>query len=238
MFAAGTSFGMFAGGGGDDGGGARLATLDRLIDPPNPVPPQGLSGNLQLDDVGITGNIAAGPVEDTSHPQVSIGAVVTKTGKSPDGSSIAVIEPAWTAYIDALRKDPQALYVLDDQQWEEMLAAYYVKAGFAVELTPRSGDFGRDVIATMHGLVTVRILGQMRAKKAHRIVTAENVASLLHCLAVDPKATHAVFSTTARFAPKITTDPRIAPYLGGRLELMDGDALRARLLGLGVPPKS
>jgi len=54
---------------------------------------------------------------------------------------------------------------LTPEQWEEMIAGAYHRAGYEVILTPRSGDYGRDVIATTKGVGAVRILGSMKAYK-------------------------------------------------------------------------
>jgi hypothetical protein len=62
---------------------------------------------------------------------------------------------------------------------EEMIAAAYDKAGFdEVILTPRSGDLGRDIIASRKDWGRVRFIDQVKAYKPGHLVTAEEVRAL------------------------------------------------------------
>lgn len=230
----------FAGGGGadhsegyaDDLYSARLGTLDSLralyegsaspAAPPAPSPPSVATLEGQLDDT--TSEPAAPPVIWT------LQAIVEKTSRGPEGYGIEVIEPAWNFYLDAIARDPAGMQSLNADQWEQMLAAYYTKEGYNVILTPRSGDQGRDLIAEKPGRYVVRILEQMKAYRPDLTVTAEEVAGFMHTLNSDRRATHGIISTTAKFAPRIMNDARIAPHVGGRLTLVDGTTLRANLL--------
>ena len=52
------------------------------------------------------------------------------------------------------------------EKWEEMIAGAYSRAGFdEVILTPRSGDYGRDVIAIRKGIGCIKIIGSVKAYK-------------------------------------------------------------------------
>lgn len=166
-------------------------------------------------------------------PVMCLKAIVSRVGSDEDGSIIRVLAPAWNRIAELVRKDPDELFQLSPTQWEELVAASYDKAGFdEVILTPRSGDFGRDVIATKHGWGTVRIIDQVKAYKAGHVVTANDVRALLGVLHGDPKATKAVMTTTSSFAPKILEDPYISPFCPYRLELVDGEQLFSRLKDL------
>lgn len=79
------------------------------------------------------------------------------------------------------------------------------------------------------------LLGQMKANRAGKIITADNVSGFIHVLSTDRAATPGVFTTTASFAPRIRADPRVAPYLGARPQLMDGPALRTALIACWRP---
>ena len=51
-------------------------------------------------------------------------------------------------------------------------------------ITPRSGDYGRDVIATKRGIGRVRVIDQVKAYRPGNLVTANDVralAGVLHC---------------------------------------------------------
>jgi restriction system protein len=161
-------------------------------------------------------------------------AIVDRVHPVEEGFVIKTMEPAWLEISDALAKNPNALSELTPQQWEELIAASYDKAGFdEVVLTPRSGDFGRDVIAVRKGWGSIRIIDQVKALSPGRVVTANEVRALLGVLGAGRNATKGVVTTTSTFAPRISVDPFIAPYLPYRLELVDGQALNERLLLLG-----
>ena len=119
---------------------------------------------------------------------------------------------------------------IDPRKWEEMLAAWYSVAGFdEITLTPRSGDLGRDLIAVKRDIVTVRVIDQVKAYRPGHLVTANDVRALLGILQADHGATKGYVTTTSDFAPKIKKDKIIAPFVPFRLELINKDALLARL---------
>jgi restriction system protein len=107
------------------------------------------------------------------------------------------------------------------------------KSGFDhVTLTPRSGDYGRDVIAVKKGIGTIRIIDQVKAYKPGHLVDANDVRALVGVLQGDG-ASKAFFTTTSDFAPKLSKDPLITPFIPSRLELINGQNLLKRLLELG-----
>ncbi len=95
-------------------------------------------------------------------------------------------------------------------------------------LTPRSGDFGRDIIAVKHGVGTVRVIDQMKAYGPNHLVTANDVRALLGVLQGD-KASKGFLTTTSDFAPKLRDDILIKPFMPARVELINGKMLLARL---------
>jgi len=167
---------------------------------------------------------------------IVIKAIVTREVQVEDGFVIRTLEPAWLQVLDALHRNPNALHELTPQQLEELIAASYDKAGYdEVILTPRSGDRGRDVIATRRGWGSVRIVDQVKCYKPGNRVTADEVRSLIGVLHSDRNATKGVVTTTSSFAPGISSDPTIQPFVPNRLELVSGIDLRERLLGPGTP---
>ena len=169
---------------------------------------------------------------------VIIQAIVERVGSSEDGSLIETLEPAWREITRLLESDPAALFALSPRQLEELVAASYDRAGYdEVVLTPRSGDFGRDVIATKRGWGSVRIIDQVKAYSAEHRVTANDVRALLGVLSGDPRATKGIVTTTSTFAPRLKDDPFVAPFVPYRLELVDGAALSSRLLELAHKPR-
>lgn len=165
---------------------------------------------------------------------IIIQAIVSREIETNDGFLITALEPAWRQIVDALTKNPNVLTELTPLQWEELIAASYDRAGFdEVILTPRSGDYGRDVIAVRKGWGSVRIIDQVKAYKQGHLVTANDVRALLGVLQADRNATKGIVTTTSSFAPGISTDPFIAPFIPYRLELVNGEELKQRLIQLG-----
>jgi restriction system protein len=174
-----------------------------------------------------------------ANPNVLIQAAVEYQGKVPEGDLIVVVWPAFQTVVELLQKDPDALFKIEDRKMEELVAASYKAAGFDdVVLTPRSGDFGIDVRATKRGLLTVRIIDQVKRFAPNRTVDANDVRALLHVLNDDRSVSKGFVTTTANFAPKIHEDPHIAPYLPTRLELVNGQSFRDRLARIAAGEKA
>ena len=104
-----------------------------------------------------------------------------------------------------------------------------------VVLTPRSGDHGRDVIATKHGFCSIRCIESVKRYTPGKVVTAEDLRSLGFAMLADPKVNKGIVSTTWDFAPKIEDDPNIKSLLPHRLELVNRDALIERFKAWGKP---
>lgn len=173
------------------------------------------------------------PDWNDAFPHVLVKYLVESISRSPEGSHIKLIAPAWKALNAALLRDPDALFHLNSRQLEELVAASYDQAGFdEVILTPRSGDFGRDVIASKGGWGSIRIIDQVKAFSREHLVDANDVRALLGVLQSDRGATKGIVTTTSDFAPRIVTDPFISPFLPFRLELVNGSNLRNRILSL------
>jgi restriction system protein len=163
-------------------------------------------------------------------PDLLLQAVIVPGNHVSDGRIIESVAPAWLEIARLMQRDPSAIYQIDDRKWEEIIAGAYKKAGFEeVILTPRSGDFGRDVIAVKYGLCTVRVVDQVKAYKPGHLVTANDVRALVGVLLSDRAATHGLVTTTSDFAPRIRDDPSIQPHLPNRLQLINGSELLKRL---------
>jgi restriction system protein len=113
---------------------------------------------------------------------------------------------------------------LDPRQFEELIAGAYEEHGCdEVILTPRSGDRGRDVIATSRMFGTVRIVDQVKLYAPHRVVEADDVRALYGVVALDQGASKGIVTTTSIFAPGVYEEfKRLIP---GRISLRDGAAL-------------
>jgi restriction system protein len=156
-------------------------------------------------------------------------AVVVPGVKTDEGQLIEAVALPWFEIIAALSRNPSLAYQIKDRKWEEIIAGAYQRAGFdEVTLTPRSGDFGRDVIAVKRGLGTVRIIDQVKAYGPSHLVTADDVRALLGVLQGD-KASKGFLTTTSDFAPKLRDDILLKPFMPAQLELINGKMLLARL---------
>lgn len=148
------------------------------------------------------------------------------------GTIVTASTVAWSAIYNAIKKDPAALYEFarNPRAFEEFLAATYDRAGWdEVTLTPRSNDGGRDVIAVKRGFCTIRILDQAKAYSPHHLVTHDDVRAMLGVLQLDSNSSKGVITTTSDFQPKIRTNAEIQRFMPYRLELKNGDDLRAWL---------
>ena len=150
--------------------------------------------------------------------------------KSLQGQIIVAVAPVWFEIAKMIEKDRSLMYQIAPRKWEELIAGWYEAYGFdEVILTPPSGDLGRDVIAVKRGVLSVRIIDQVKAYAPGRLVPANDVRALLGVLGSDRAATKGLVTTTSDFAPKIETDELISPYLPTRLELVNGTELVRRL---------
>jgi restriction system protein len=158
--------------------------------------------------------------------------VVLAGSKTSEGKLIEAVAFPWFDIIDLLKRDPQIAFQIPPEKWEEIVAGAYRKAGFEeVILTPRSGDCGRDAIATKWGLGSIRVIDQVKAYGPNHLVTADDVRALLGVLKAD-RASKGFLTTTSSFAPRLRDDILLAPYLGPSLELVDGTQLITRLAEL------
>lgn len=174
-----------------------------------------------------------GIVRSSTNPQLSFGAILDYSGSVPDGSLITALYHPWRAIVNELSRDWSLAYKIPPRRWEEVIAGAFEQAGYdEVILTPRSGDFGRDIIATRKGVGCVRILGSVKAYAPTNRVGQDDVRALAGVLYGDLNASKGIMMTTSSFAPLISTDPFISPLIPFRLELMDGKELRSWLINL------
>jgi restriction system protein len=100
-------------------------------------------------------------------------------------------------------------------------------------LTERRRNAGRDVIATKHGIATIRVIDQVKAYGPGHLVTANDVRALLGVVDADG-ASKGFLTTTSDFAPRLRQDPLMKKHIGSQLELVNGTQLLARIKELGA----
>lgn len=160
--------------------------------------------------------------------------IIVPGGNTPEGRLVEAVAPAWLEIIELLTRRPGAAYEISPRKWEELIAGAYTRAGFEeVTLTPWSGDHGRDVIAVKRGLGQVRVIDQVKAYKPGHLVTADDVRALMGVLHTDGAA-KGFLTTTSDFAPRLSDDPLIRPFMPSRLELINGVRLLERLKELAM----
>jgi restriction system protein len=159
-------------------------------------------------------------------PEITLKALLKFGDATEEGALVQAVALPWFSILECIRRDPRAAYEIDPRAWEEIIAGAYRRAGFdEVILTPRSGDKGRDVVATKNGVGSIRIFDQVKAYKPGHVVTAEEVRAMLGVITGAGNVSKGVISTTSMFAPHVSEDEYIRPFLPYRLELKPRDVL-------------
>ena len=161
------------------------------------------------------------------YPDVLLQAAVTILGdRIAEGQIVEGVSLAWFEIISHIESDPDFLFKIPARRVEEIVAGAYERAGWEVILTPRSGDRGRDVIATRSGVISIRIVDQIKVYRLGHLITADEVRSMLGVLHIDRNVSKGLVTTTGRFAPGIEKDRGIIAFMPYRLNLKNGDQLR------------
>jgi restriction system protein len=152
--------------------------------------------------------------------------VLTFGGSHAEGQLVAAAADPWFAIIRMMQRDPQAVFQIGWRELEEIVGGAWRQAGFdEVILTPRSGDRGRDVIATRRGVGSIRLFDQVKTYSADRVVTAEEVQTMLGVISSHGNVSKGIITTTSEFAPRLMDDPDIKRLIPFRLELKPRDVL-------------
>ena len=171
-----------------------------------------------------------------NYPDILLQAELVNLGASTsDGRLVTGVSVAWFEIIRQLATDSNLLFQIPPRKLEELIAGAYERAGFTeVILTPRSGDLGRDIIATKPGFYSIRIIDQVKAYRPGHRVSADEVRALLGVLSADQNASKGLVTTTSEFAPKISEDRLLKPFMPHRLELKNGKQLTQWLIGISA----
>lgn len=166
-------------------------------------------------------------------PEIIIKALLKFSDRTAEGILVQAVALPWFEIMNLIRRDPHAMYKIDPRAWEEIIAGAYKRAGFdEVTLTPRSGDKGRDVVATKKGCGSICIFDQVKAYKPGHVVTAEEVRAMLGVITGAQNVSKGIITTTSTFAPRILNDDYIKAFIPYRLELKPRDILLPWLDGL------
>jgi restriction system protein len=165
-------------------------------------------------------------------PSLTLKALLIPGNSTQEGVLIEAVGVPWFDMLERFSRDPNSIYEIDPRTWEEIIAGAYKRDGWEVELTPRSADKGRDVVATRKGIGSIRIFDQVKAYRRGNLVTAEEVRAMLGVITGAQNVSKGIITTTSGFAPRIMDDAYIASNIPFRIELKDRDALLPWLDGL------
>ncbi len=195
----------------------------------------------QQDALALIDSVVVEKADGAAQPSVYTGlllqtAVIADRGVD-NGRLVHAVALPWFDLIRAIEKDHNLAFQIPPETWEEIVAGAYKADGWdEVIVTRRSGDYGRDVIATKRGFGTVRVIDQVKAYGLGNLVTANDARALLGVLQGDP-ASKGFLTTTSDFAPRLADDPLIKPWLGSKLELVNGERLFDMLADIAARKK-
>jgi restriction system protein len=169
-------------------------------------------------------------------PPILLQIVLELGDRTDEGQYVRAVAAPWFEIIRLMLRDERLIHELDPRKWEELVAGAWEREGYAVILTPRSGDGGRDVIATLSHGTRVRLIDQVKRYRPDRRVTAHDVRAMIGTLTLDPLATRGVITTTSEFAPGIAKDPAIQRLIPERLVLRPREPLLVWLDKLANEP--
>jgi restriction system protein len=156
---------------------------------------------------------------EVTPPAVTLKALLDFGGNTDDGRLVRAVATPWFEIMRIIQQDPNSIYQIDWRKWEEIIAGAYTREGYEVILTPRSGDGGRDVIATKSGIGSIRFFDQVKAYKPSHLVTAEEVRAMLGVIQGYQNVSKRIITSTSDFAPGVREDKGIKPFIPYRLEL-------------------
>ena len=176
-----------------------------------------------LLDRGRDASLVLEHIRRVQEHELTLQAVVTLGEQTTEGQVIEAVCTAWFALVQAFVRNPQLMFDLDSRKWEEMIAGAYAAEGWEiVTLTPRSGDGGKDVIATRRDFGSIRFIEQVKRYSPGNLVTFEEVTAMLGVLDLERNASKGIITTTSDFAPGVYTNNRIAELRPSRLDLRPG----------------
>jgi restriction system protein len=152
-----------------------------------------------------------------------VSGIIIPERHTQEGILVKATSRVWNEIVQALGNDWTVAYQIPPDKWEEIVAGAFDKERYKVTLTPRSGDFGRDVIAIKDGVGCVKIIGSVERYAPGHLVSYDHIRALLGVLSGERDASKGIITTTSDFPPRVKDDPYIGPFIPTRLELMNGE---------------
>ena len=163
----------------------------------------------------------------TQKSSLALSSLIIPEAKTAEGTLIKSVSATWYEIVRYVGSDWSNAHKIPADKWEEIVAGAFKKAEFdEVTLTPRSGDYGRDVIAIKRGFGCVKIIGSVKAYAPGHLVSYDDVRALLGVMSGEQNVSNGIITTTSDFPPRISDDPFINRFVPTRLELVNGTALR------------
>jgi restriction endonuclease Mrr len=119
-------------------------------------------------------------------------------GELPVRKQVVLVAGNFEQLLRRTNLTPEDLLMLSPREFEELIAELWTRFDYEVELTARTRDGGRDIIAVRKREADVRILVECKRYTPPRKVGIEVVRSL-YGVKIDEKATKAVLATTTSF---------------------------------------
>ena len=185
--------------------------------------------SLTLTGVG-GGQGGSKPRRDPDQPEILLQAAIVEFGLAvKDGSIVKALALPWLQILAEIEKDASFLseFAKNPRKFEEFLAGAYTrdKVGFDEVILTRSGDGGRDIIATKRGYFSIRILDQAKAYSPGHLVTHDDVRAMVGVIGLDTNSSKGIITTTSDFQPGIYDDNNIKRLMPNRLDLKNGKQL-------------
>jgi restriction system protein len=183
----------------------------------------------------ISGEASLTLTDAVLNATLRVSSLILPAGKTHEGTLVASTSKVWGDIVRFVGDDWSRVIEIPSEIWEEIVAGAFHKAGFEdVILTPRSGDHGRDVIASTRGVGCIKIIDSVKAYAPGSTIPYDDVRALLGVMSGEQNASKGIITTTADFPPNIESDPFIKPFLPTRLELMNGKSLQEWLKKLNA----
>jgi HJR/Mrr/RecB family endonuclease len=118
----------------------------------------------------------------------------------PQGSIIQISDSVYRRMIEHYSRHPEEITRIDRRKFEKLVAELFDGFGFEVELTKRTRDGGRDVIAIKHNHIALKFLIECKRPDPGGHVGVGAVREL-YGVVTHERATKGILATTACFSP-------------------------------------
>lgn len=138
------------------------------------------------------------------HPTVRIAGDVFPLFEEFDGSllylpEIVPVTLKFSRVLSGAVKNPRELLLLNPRQFEELVAEIWKRFGYVVELTSKTRDGGRDIIAIKEAEANFRVLIECK-RYEHQNKVGVGIVRELYGVKTDEGASKAILATTSTFS--------------------------------------